>query len=90
MLQLLETLQKPDAKVDIDGWLKELFYQAKGQLAPVNAVIGGTVAQEVLKAVSGKFHPIVGEFYFDSLESMPKALPTEADCQDVLLLSLDD
>lgn len=63
-----------DAKV-----VEELAFQATGDLAPVNAVIGGFVAQEVLKALSGKFHPMVQHMYFDSLESLPAALPTEAD-----------
>jgi ubiquitin-activating enzyme E1 len=35
------------------------------------AVFGGLVAQEVLKACSGKFNPIQQYFYFDSLESLP-------------------
>lgn len=41
------------------------------------AVIGGLVAQEVLKACSGKFHPIYQLFYFDSLESLPNDLPQD-------------
>ncbi|KZW04092.1 ubiquitin activating enzyme [Exidia glandulosa HHB12029] len=60
--------------------VQELAFQATGDLAPVNAVIGGFVAQEVLKALSGKFHPLVQHMYFDSLESMPATPPTEADC----------
>lgn len=59
--------------------LEELAFQAAGELSPVIAVIGGFVAQEVLKACSAKFHPMVQAMYFDSLESMPSALPTEAD-----------
>ena len=51
--------------------LKELSYQAKGDLSAMAATIGGIAAQEVLKAVSGKFHPIKQWFYFDSLESLP-------------------
>lgn len=35
------------------------------------AFFGGLVAQEVLKACSGKFHPIQQFLYFDSLESLP-------------------
>lgn len=35
------------------------------------ALFGGLIAQEVLKAASGKFHPILQYFYFDSLESLP-------------------
>lgn len=59
--------------------VQELAFQATGDLSPVNAVIGGFVAQEVLKAISGKFHPMVQYLYFDSLESLPAALPDEAD-----------
>lgn len=72
--------KKLDADVD-EKVLTELSYQATGNLAPVNAVIGGLVAQEVLKACSAKFHPVVQYTYFDSLESLPSTLPSEADCQ---------
>lgn len=51
--------------------LRELSYQARGDLAPMAAFFGGLAAQEVLKSVSGKFHPIVQWLYFDSLESLP-------------------
>ena len=61
--------------------LKELSYQAAGDVAPVNAVIGGFVAQEALKAISAKFHPMVQNLFFDSLESLPSQLPAEDDCQ---------
>ena len=61
--------------------LKELSYQARGDLSPITAVIGGFTAQEVLKACSGKFHPLVQHLYFDSLESLPDQLPTESDVQ---------
>lgn len=42
----------------------------KGGLCPVQAVIGGTVAQEVMKACSGKFNPINQWLYFDSFECL--------------------
>ena len=45
------------------------------------AVIGGFVAQEVLKACTAKFHPMQQSMYFDSLESLPTQLPSEAECQ---------
>lgn len=45
------------------------------------AVLGGFVAQEVLKAVSAKFHPMQQNMYFDSLESLPTQTPTEEECQ---------
>jgi ubiquitin-activating enzyme E1 len=62
--------------------LKELSYQAQGELAPMIAVTGGFVAQEVLKACSGKFHPLVQWMYFDALEALPKSTPlNEAECK---------
>ena len=51
--------------------VRELSYQAQGDLSPMNAVFGGLAAQEALKAVSGKFHPIKQVLYLDSLESLP-------------------
>lgn len=60
---------------DLDEKLvKELAYQARGDIPAVNAFFGGLVAQEVLKGVSGKFGPIKQWLYFDSLESLPKDL----------------
>lgn len=37
------------------------------------------MAQEVLKSVSAKFHPMLQNMYFDSLESLPAELPCEED-----------
>lgn len=69
---------------DLDAKLvKELAYQATGDLSPMVAVIGAFVAQEVLKACSGKFHPLHQFLYLDSLESMPTNAEqelTEAEC----------
>ncbi|EMD40801.1 hypothetical protein CERSUDRAFT_111385 [Gelatoporia subvermispora B] len=63
--------------------LTEFAYQATGDVSPIIAVIGGFVAQEVLKACSAKFTPVVQHMYFDSLESLPAALPTEEECQPI-------
>lgn len=62
--------EKLDIEID-EKLLTELAYQAQGDLSPMAAFFGGLAAQEVLKAVSGKFHPIVQWLYFDSLESLP-------------------
>ena len=60
--------------------IKELSYQATGDLCPMAAVFGGLVAQEVLKACSGKFIPVKQWMYFDSLESLPSKITlTEED-----------
>ena len=62
--------------------LYELSYQARGDLSPMAALFGGLAAQEVLKAVSGKFHPVVQWMYLDSLESIPSSFKrSEALCK---------
>ncbi|RKO97311.1 hypothetical protein CXG81DRAFT_9757 [Caulochytrium protostelioides] len=73
--------RQTDPVVVDEKLLTQLAYQARGDLPPMNAFMGGLVAQEILKACSGKFNPIVQWLYFDSLESLPAAPLTEADCQ---------
>jgi ubiquitin-activating enzyme E1 len=51
--------------------LKLFSYVCAGNLCPIQSVIGGIVAQEIMKASSGKFHPIVQYFYFDARECLP-------------------
>ncbi|KAL0221082.1 hypothetical protein RCL1_000936 [Eukaryota sp. TZLM3-RCL] len=51
--------------------LSKLLPVCASELSPVSAVIGGIAAQEVLKAVSGKFMPITQFFYFDCVEVLP-------------------
>ncbi|KAI9821661.1 MAG: E1 ubiquitin-activating protein [Pycnora praestabilis] len=61
--------------VELDEKLiRELSYQARGDLSPMAAFFGGLAAQEVLKSVSGKFNPIFQWLYFDSLESLPTSV----------------
>ncbi|XP_072483986.1 ubiquitin-like modifier-activating enzyme 1 isoform X1 [Notamacropus eugenii] len=62
--------------------VQQLAYMATGDLAPVNAFIGGLAAQEVMKACSGKFMPIMQWLYFDALECLPedKETLTEDSC----------
>ncbi|CAG8556263.1 1888_t:CDS:10 [Funneliformis caledonium] len=68
-------------KIELDDkLLKQLSYGASGSLSPMVAVLGGLVAQEVLKACSGKFNPIQQYFYFDSLESLPDDDLNEENC----------
>ncbi|XP_020582086.1 ubiquitin-activating enzyme E1 1 [Phalaenopsis equestris] len=70
----------------VEGKLEEiddklLQYFASGSRAilnPMAAMFGGIVGQEVVKACSGKFHPLFQLFYFDSVESLP-AEPLNAD-----------
>ncbi|KAF9596666.1 hypothetical protein IFM89_012865 [Coptis chinensis] len=51
--------------------LRHFAFGAKAVLNPMAAMFGGIVGQEVVKACSGKFHPLFQFFYFDSIESLP-------------------
>lgn len=70
-------------KVELDEKIiKELSYQARGDLNPLATLFGGIVAQEVLKGVSGKFNPVNQWLYFDSLESLPTSVTlSEESCK---------
>lgn len=68
-----------ELNIEVDVKLVTTFSKiCTGNLAPVNAIIGGIAAQEVMKACSGKFMPISQYFCFEALEclrdeeSMPK------------------
>ncbi|KNE64348.1 ubiquitin-activating enzyme E1 [Allomyces macrogynus ATCC 38327] len=65
-----------------DDLVRDLAMQAAGDMNPMAAVLGGIVAQEVLKACSGKFHPIQQWLYLDAFEAMPTdhASLTETSC----------
>lgn len=53
---------------------------ARAVLCPMAAIFGGIVGQEVVKAATGKFHPIHQGFYFDAFECLPnKELPLESE-----------
>ncbi|CAN0902154.1 Ubiquitin-activating enzyme E1 2 [Linum grandiflorum] len=51
--------------------LRKFAFGARAVLNPMAAMLGGVVGQEVMKACSGKFHPLFQFFYFDSVESLP-------------------
>lgn len=60
------------AKVEIDhNLIRNFAFGARAVLNPMAAMFGGIVGQEVVKACSGKFHPLYQFFYFDSVESLP-------------------
>uniref|UniRef100_A0A0C9RUB8 E1 ubiquitin-activating enzyme n=1 Tax=Fopius arisanus TaxID=64838 RepID=A0A0C9RUB8_9HYME len=68
-----------------DNLLKIFANISSGELNPMNTTIGGIVAQEVMKACSGKFSPIFQWLYFDAIECLPEDLGEiqEEDCQPV-------
>ncbi len=51
--------------------VKQFYHNINGNLCPINAIIGGCVAQEIIKASSGKFHPICQWLYYDAFECLP-------------------
>lgn len=63
----------PDGRLEeINEKILRLFaFGARAVLNPMAAMFGGIVGQEVVKACSGKFHPLFQFFYFDSVESLP-------------------
>ncbi|CAL8368052.1 unnamed protein product [Lota lota] len=66
-----------------EALIKKLAFVAAGDLAPVNAFIGGLAAQEVMKACTGKFMPIMQWLYFDALECLAEeegVLLSEEEC----------
>lgn len=72
------------AKVEeVDEKLLATFsHVSQGDLNAMNATVGGIVAQEVMKACSEKFSPIVQWLYFDALECLPENCDqlTESEC----------
>ncbi|KAK4762426.1 hypothetical protein SAY86_008194 [Trapa natans] len=62
-----------DAKLDDINpkLLRHFAFGSRAILNPMAAMFGGIVGQEVVKACSGKFHPLFQFFYFDSVESLP-------------------
>lgn len=78
---LAKSLSKEESDVNIE--LVELFSKiCSGNVCPMNATIGGVVAQEVMKACSGKFSPIYQWLYFDATECLPESKEVlEGDCQ---------
>ncbi|XP_028979923.1 ubiquitin-like modifier-activating enzyme 1 isoform X3 [Esox lucius] len=70
----VNSIQTGLAKVEEldDELIKKLAFVAAGDIAPLNAFIGGLAAQEVLKACTGKFMPVMQWLYFDALECLPE------------------
>ncbi|KAJ0967376.1 hypothetical protein J5N97_024293 [Dioscorea zingiberensis] len=51
--------------------LHQFAIGSRAVLNPMAAVLGGIVGEEVVKACTGKFHPLHQFFYFQSVESLP-------------------
>ncbi|XP_028760249.1 ubiquitin-activating enzyme E1 2-like [Neltuma alba] len=51
--------------------LRHFAFGSRAVLNPMAALFGGIVGQEIVKACTGKFHPLFQYFYYDSVESLP-------------------
>ncbi|CAN3360773.1 ubiquitin-activating enzyme E1 1 [Diutina catenulata] len=71
VLELAEELAEGHVTSVDKALIKELAFEARGELPAMCAFYGGLIAQEVLKNVSSKFGPVMQWLYFDSLESLP-------------------
>ncbi|XP_074054073.1 ubiquitin-like modifier-activating enzyme 7 isoform X2 [Macrotis lagotis] len=89
LAQDLEPLQGDDGKkldepLD-EALVREFAMTSSGDLSPINSVLGGLAAQEMLKAASGKFMPLDQWLYFDALECLPEdgkpPLRSERNCR---------
>jgi len=50
--------------------LQKFIETYRGTTIPINSIIGGIVAQEIIKACSGKYNPIRQWLYFDAYECL--------------------
>lgn len=77
LIQIAEKLSSDlgDNKVELNTNLLRVFsWGSSGNICPINGFIGGVVAQEVMKACSGKFQPISQWMFFDAIECLPFSL----------------
>ena len=68
-----DTLPEADPKV-----MHALFGAAAGAFAPLAAAVGGIAAQEVLKALTGKFGPLSQVWCFEAIDLAPSSKEEEA------------
>jgi ubiquitin-activating enzyme E1 len=80
IVAIAESLKEVTGIEQVNGELvKKLAKISGGDLSPMAAFFGGIVAQEVIKATSGKYTPINQWLYFDSLECIGDVQLSEAE-----------
>ncbi len=74
-LAIAERINAESYKLSLESGEKSILttlaQHASSVLSPMCSLIGSIAAQEVMKACTGKFSPIVQFLYFDSLECLP-------------------
>jgi ubiquitin-activating enzyme E1 len=51
--------------------VNKFIHCVNGKLSPIDSICGGFVAQEIIKACSGKYTPIYQWLYYDAFECLP-------------------
>ncbi|KAM6169491.1 ubiquitin-like modifier-activating enzyme 7 [Rhynchocyon petersi] len=72
LARALEPLQGIQEETLDEDLVRAVALCSAGDLSPMAAVLGGIAAQEVLKAISGKFTPLDQWLYFDALDCLPE------------------
>ncbi|KAM3844658.1 ubiquitin-like modifier-activating enzyme 7 isoform 2-T2 [Vipera latastei] len=81
LIELVRTPAMDAMDQEQENLIRTFAYGCMGNLSPMNSLIGGIAAQEVLKAVSGKFTPLDQWLYFDAYECLPEGEQlTETNC----------
>ncbi|EUB59741.1 Ubiquitin-like modifier-activating enzyme [Echinococcus granulosus] len=75
----VEQINEPLAKI--------FSFISAGNCCPIQSIIGGIVAQEVMKSCTGHFRPIDQWFYFDAIECLPSPW---CKCENGTVLSKSD
>jgi ubiquitin-like 1-activating enzyme E1 A len=52
-----------------DGLLKELATSLDTEISPIAAIVGGILAQDILRTLSSNELPIANWFYFNGIDS---------------------
>ncbi|EDO38775.1 predicted protein [Nematostella vectensis] len=68
-----ELNSQTENKVDVisSDVIRKMSFVGRGYFAPLSAAMGGIAAQEVLKALTGKYMPIRQWLYLDCIELLP-------------------
>lgn len=66
-------------------FLQKFAYTSQGVFGPLCAFFGGFTAQEVIKAITGKFSPTYQLFYYDAIELLPSIKLSESETFEQLV-----
>ncbi|XP_007953546.1 ubiquitin-like modifier-activating enzyme 7 [Orycteropus afer afer] len=83
LARCLEPLQGTQEEPLDEALVRTVALCSAGDLSPMAAILGALTAQEVLKAISGKFTPLDQWLYFDALDCLPEdaeSLLSPKDC----------